>query len=296
MEEKNLKDIIYTLILVVYSVVFIGIIPIYLLLGFAGIEIELALDKVQLYYGLAIFGLAGLIAGKIAQMISRSSKKAYEKIGWLGSFIHNPDDGFLPTIEKGFEKPIAWIRKPGKLALISFIFFSLFALMGVFANIWFTGLPEEFQVTETAKLGLAVNPASDAETFAFVFLIGLCFFALKYFFKKNKYPMWLFWTLIFLVVIPLLGFGGMGYHVWRYGSDVVTLTQVFIFFTLGGVITVLTGSLIPFMIWHQTNNFFQKATELFSSDTMIVFTLLFFMFLIIFTILYFIVRKNRKDG
>ena len=294
MEQKNLNDTASIIILIIYSVIFIGVIPIYLLLGHGGIEIELALDKVQLYYGLALFGIGGLIAGRIAQMISKSGRKAYEKIGWAGSFIHNPDDGFLPTIEKGFDKPLSWIRDPKKLILISFIFFSLFALMGIFANIWFTGIPEEFQITNTAKLGLAVNPASDGETFAYIALIGFAFFYLKYLFKKNKYPMWLFWFLIFLIIIPLFGLAGTIYHSYRYGSDIVTMVQVFVFFTLGGIITVLTGSLIPFAIWHQTNNFFQKATQLFSSDTMIVFTLLFFMFLIIFTIIYFIIKRSRK--
>jgi len=294
LEQRNLNDTASIIILVVYSLVFIGAIPIYLLLGHGGIGINLALDKVQLYYSLALFGIGGLIAGKIAQMISRSSKKAYEKIGWAGSFIHNPDDSYLPVIEKGFNKPISWIRDPKKLILISFIFFSLFALMGIFANIWFTGLPEEFQITNTAKLGLAVNPASDGETFAFIALIGFAFFYLKFLFKKNKYPMWIFWVLIFLVIVPLFGLGGTIYHRYRYGSDIVTMIQVFVFFTLGGEITALTGSLIPFAVWHQTNNFFQKATELFSSDTMIVFTVLFFIFLIIFAILYFIIKRRNK--
>jgi len=295
LNDDSSKDIISIIKLIIYTVIFVGVLPIYWLLGHSGIEISMAMDKVQLYYGLASFGLVGLVAGKVAQILSKNKSKSLSTLKWFGSFIHDPDDGLIANVEKAFNKKINWIRNPVRLTIISIIFFSFISLFSIISNTWFCGLPEEFQVTNTAKIGLAVNPASDAETFIFVFLVGLAFFSLRYFFLKNRYPMWAFWLIMLTIIIPILGLGGMGYHSYRYGSDIVSLLNVFIFFSLGGYLTVLFGSIIPFLVWHQANNLFQKASELFSSSTVFVFSVMILFFLLLVYMLIIRLKKQKGD-
>jgi len=82
---------------------------------------------------------------------------------------------------------------------------------------------------------------------------------------------------MFLVGGPLISmFFGIINHLSRYGGQEIAMSSVAMFWFFGGLITVLTGSVIPFLIMHDVNNFFFKFSTLFGSEvvTFTTFTVL----------------------
>ena len=89
---------------------------------------------------------------------------------------------------------------------------------------------------------------------------------------------------------------GLINHIARYGEQAVAMSSVLIFWFIGGLITTLTGSMIPFIIMHDVNNFYYRFSTLFGSDivTFTTFAVLGLMS-VVFMIVLFKGKNAKKD-
>ena len=87
---------------------------------------------------------------------------------------------------------------------------------------------------------------------------------------------------------------GIVNHLIRYGDSQIALTTVAVFWGLGSLLTLISGSVIPFLIMHDTNNFFFKLKVLFSSDIILYSTIFILIILSIAWIYLFLIRKKKN--
>ena len=138
------------------------------------------------------------------------------------------------------------------------------------------------QITKTAEIVLNVEPSALAETLMVGWFIGLLIGFFKFLVWKKNLPEWSYFFFS-IVIIGVMGVLWLSYHNARYGSDEVA-SLFTLFFGMGGaLLTVLTGSLLPWLAWHQTNNLFVIMGLVLSKEINIVVTAV----IIIFSVLVF---------
>ena len=82
--------------------------------------------------------------------------------------------------------------------------------------------------------------------------------------KRNNFALWM----VLLLIVPVMsGAHWLGFHEFRYGDSEQAKTAVFGFGYVSGFAMVSTGMVLPALVYHDSNNFVQKAIELFASDT-----------------------------
>jgi len=231
--------------------------------GFAagGFERDNILQKFFFY---SPFGaILGLISLKLILIITGNNK-------FKGAIIHDPDtDGIFSY---GYSLKV--IKNPIFLFIMSWLIFSSLFLLAVNENTFFNAIPVvEQQFTTTADIFFSMYPASPSETFEGIFFISLLSFFLSYFTQgKLSKSVYLFLT----VIIMTIGGATFGYlnHLLRYGFNEVAIQNVILFWGFGGFITALIRSVIPFLVLHDVNNLFVKLNQLFSSDSVITYTVI----------------------
>lgn len=227
-----------------------------------GFEREDYIQKVLIIGLLGVGILIGIFALRWREIHSKGKSFGM-------AYIHDPRKGVFYNL-KGFR----FMNNPLLLSLFSFVFFSVISLFAVvLRKIQFTGVPSlEQQVTKSAEILLAVEPASSSENMLQLFLISLAVSVIAYKFFKNK-PYGGDAKAMYILTSAIVGgIVGWSIHMLRYGAEEYTMLFVFMFWAIGGLMTALTGSFIPFYFWHLTTNLFEKATKLYSSDSVIIFS------------------------
>ena len=284
MSEKKFfrREIIELAVVGVYLAIVIGLFT--LIAGFAagGFEKSEILEKNNFFIPYAIVFYLGIVSLKVIGLFIFGRKNQDVE----GAVVHDPEQSPVGNFRL--------VKNPLLLIFFSFIVFSL--LFWIFTNqqTFFNATPVlSQQFTTSADLFFSVYPASPSETLGAVFLIGLLGLILGIFVKKGKVGQGVFWALFIPGSTIISGLYGVLNHLLRYGFDEVAMQNVAIFWSFGGLITAVTGSMIPFLILHDLNNFFFRFSQLFSNDiiTFITFTtigILMVLFLIFFT------RARRK--
>lgn len=195
------------------------------------------------------------------------------------------------------EKPsISFFKKftQFQLFLASFIIFNIIGLFTyVTRQTTFTGvaaLAQQFTEIDSVLFSSFLVPVAENLDLAFVLALGV--FTLRYSARKYDWTPGNFigsqYTLIFLG-----GLFGVANHLLRYsGSDVAVLT-VLSFWTIGSLITILTGSFLPFLCMHFANNVFFDLGRFLSNEVLTIYTGL---TLVGFIILYVILYNDRLLG
>lgn len=284
MENYIKGELLEILWLIIYIVLIIGIFSLFFGLGAGGFERNDILAKNNFYIPYGIIFLIGLIACKLVGLFYFSSnKKEYD-----GAFIHDSEQ----SIFKGFKI----IKNPFLLSFFCFIFFGIIGYFASRYNTFFTAVPKyEQQFTPAADLFFSVYPASPSETLGALFLIALFGLILGIFVYRQKLAYSTF-TVLFIIGGSLLSMAyGIINHLSRYGSSDIAMSSVTLFWLIGGLITTLTGSVIPFLIMHDINNFFYRFSKLFSSDV-IAFTTFSVILLLTFLFLFVYIRKKTKKN
>ena len=94
--------------------------------------------------------------------------------------------------------------------------------------------------------------------------------------------------------ILLAGLYGYLNHLLHYGSNEISLTVVILFWSVGGFLTVLTGSAIPFIIMHLMNNLFFDLKNFYSNDLILIFTIVVLILLSSFYLYLYVFKKKKK--
>ena len=280
MVSKEFKD---ALIEVLFLLIFIGIdFLLVVLLAFffgGGAEKKEFFDKIVFYLAVGTIGAVLIVAFKLSEPIIKSDRKLRNKVGWVNAVFHDPEDGIVDLSKHSF------FNNPFKLYFGSLIFFSIFSfIMLTGFQTAFSDIPkfEIQQITKTAEIVLNVEPSALAETLMVGWFIGLLIGFFKFLVWKKNLPEWSYFFFS-IVIIGVMGVLWLSYHNARYGSDEVA-SLFTLFFGMGGaLLTVLTGSLLPWLAWHQTNNLFVIMGLVLSKEINIVVTAV----IIIFSVLVF---------
>lgn len=245
---------------------------------------ESVLQKNIFYLGYGALFLFGVIALKVAGIFVFGKEHADVD----GTILHDPEQSLFPNFRI--------IKSPWLLGYFCVILFGLLGYVASRYQTFFNAIPDyEQQFTKGADLFFSVYPASPCETLGALFLISLLGFILGYMVMKGKLSKGWF-LVMFLIGAPIISmlFGVIN-HIARYSGQDIAMASVAVFWFVGGLITAITGSVLPFLIAHDANNFFFRFSTLFGSE---IVTFVTFSVIGLMTVLFLIVlfrRGKKKD-
>jgi hypothetical protein len=185
-----------------------------------------------------------------------------------------------------------------QIFLFSLIVFAILGLTNFLTSqISFIGvgklIAQQFTATDNIVYSSALIPAS--ENLGAILVIALCILGLILLAIKYKWNSGTIRAFAFTLIPIIVGIYGLTNHILRYGISDFNLVYVFLFWTIGGLITVITGSFIPFWVMHINNNLFIDLKTYFTSDAVTTWAAIAIIVLIIlFVILY--ARKKKNKG
>ena len=275
-EQLSEKRIGMELIEVTVTYLIMGLsmllIPFLALTIFKGMTVLEFFDKAVFYFGAGAIALVLLILLAYGKIIVERFPQAENYFGWLrGAMVFNPDIAFL-----GLQIP--WFKKWGNQLKLGLTIFPLLALLSVAFKFILTAIPPQ-TVTTAADLFLAVEPASSAETMIAVLVISLIYGIIIWLMRKyTTLSNIINFAIAGIITTIIGGFLWMGYHATVYAGSEVDLFATFIFGFGGTFITVLTGNILLWWIWHFSANAAIKMDELFSTDTTLVVLVILYIF------------------
>lgn len=266
-----------------YFLLYIGWVALMMLLGLTkegGASLAEVLQKSLFYNSILPYGLVGITLLLILKFGFKQKKFMY------GVNFHEPQESPLNSFSsrwKSFSNKYLTFRNVFFGSLVTFI---LLGLIGAIRNQFYAATTIGQQITTTGKLILGVYPGSTAETLLFLFFIFLLVIINNLLQARLKYGNETR-DIINLLLIPILiGILWTMVHLLRYGDSDLNLIIVFGFGFVNTLITIATGSIFPFLIFHDVNNFFVTFNSLFSDQTIGIWTgviLVFIVFLWIIT-------------
>lgn len=283
MVNINKTNVISTVVLVIVLISVGLFFPQFLGLSKAGFEDPQILEKFQFYSNTAIGFLVGLIFVYLVELLVRKGDKSY------GDSVLFNAPGEKPALP--FFKRFSTLQ----LTLFFLIIWTVLAFASQSLQMeTFTGvgtLGQQFTPIDSILFSTVLVTISEnlgAGFFMAVILAGIRLYARKTDMSSNSF------VLISRFLLPILvGIYGLSVHLMRYAGFDTSLTVVFIFWFIGGLITVLTGSFMPFLTMHIANNFFYSLSESFSSD---IVQNTAFIGIAILIGLYFLIYKNKLFG
>ena len=233
-------------------------------LGRTGFDSSQVLTQFFFYAGPAIGFLVGIL---ILAFVELQINKGDGKYGNSVSFASH---GKNPAFD------VSVFNNPWKLLILSLILFSVLGIFTVTQNVTFTGvgtLKQQFTTLDSIIFTGALVPMS--ENLGSAFLWAFAIFGIRYYARKYNWTSQSFRYACLFAAPILFGVFGLFNHLLRYGSADIELFRVFIFWALGGFMTVATGSFIPFWIMHTSNNTFFDFAKHFSSTIVVVYVIIF---------------------
>jgi len=281
MVSGKVKSILQVLGVGVFVIVLMLLFPQSIGLGAGGFDSDIILQQYLFYAGPGIGFLVGIL---LIIMYAMTIKEGDAKYGNSVGFASPGESPALPFFKR---------FSNFQLGLLSFI---LFAISGIFSFVLrpqttFTGLTIlEQQFTEVASVLFSSGLIPAAENLGAAFLIAVSFLVIRHIHRKYKASESSF-KIIMLTIVPILvGVYGFINHLLRYSGSDTSLITVFIFWTIGGLITVVTGSFIPFLMMHVVNNAIFDIQRFFSSETMLTVIVTIVIFL---SVVYYIMYRKK---
>lgn len=277
------KKIIGTLLLSAVIIAVMVLLPLTIGLGKAGFESQEIVNQFNFYQNIAYFLIGILILVFVNYLIKKNNKEYGDSLGFFSI-------GEKPAL--GFFKRFTAVQLPW-LTLI--IFSTLFLIANV-SKIFIkslTGLhvlPQQFSATDSVVFSGGLIPASENLLAGFVIafiavMLGLL--AVKRHMKPNTFK-----TLYYSIPV-VVGLLAIIWHSWIYPNSEISLFIVFIFWTIGALVTLLIGYFAVFWVIHFLNNFFIDISRFLSSELILIWIGLAIFVLIL---LYGIVYRGRLLG
>lgn len=255
MRDRN--NIISTLVLGAILVLCLVFIPETIGLGATGFDTQSILQQFFFYVAPGVGFLLGILLLKGFEEITTKDDNKY------GSGLAFNNTKSPPSLFN-----LRLFRSKTLVALASLIAGSILALISLnTAQQTFTGvkiLQEQFTEASNLLFSSALAPASENLGLAFILAFGI--FTLRRIARKRNMSKWQFTILCIGLLTFIGGLYGLTNHLLRYGGSDLSLTVVFMFWSVGALVTLVTGSFIPFWMMHITNNVFFDLSHFFSSD------------------------------
>jgi hypothetical protein len=284
--NSHTKSIISTFVLAVALVVTMVIIPQTLGLGRTGFDSADVLKQWFFYVGPGIGFLLGVLLLFGLEYVIRAGDATY------GSGVAFASQGELPAASI-FKRLSLFQIFLGSL-LIFGIFFSVITYVN--PQISFTGtyfLKQQFTAVDSLIFSAGLIPSS--ENLGAAFLIAFLIVLIRMYARRGGWGKANFTVLCYMLIPITVGLIGVANHTLRYSGSDVALMTVFVFWTLGGFVTLFTGSFIPFFVIHLYNNLFLGLNTFFSYDNIIVYVGIYLVILLAMYLGLYVFRKRRKE-
>ena len=299
---------------IIFGLIMTIIIPIFI--GFAGegfsesfvsgrpLQFGDFLTNYLIYYIMIVVALIGLPILKIREMVltKREEHPANQKkpiLFGVGYLSDSEQDGLLYSLssELGLKKNfMRWSLSIFRVFIIGTLVFGGLGIIQVFTNFSFVGIPQmPFQVTPFGEAFFSAEPPAFAETMMAVFVFSLLMGLVGWFTSKLKLgKMGYFAIGIFICLI--VGIIWMGYHSAVYSNSEAKLLATFIFGFGGSLITLHTGTVWFWYLWHFFNNLFFHlgSVATFKEDVLLISVILWVLLLVTYISAEFFLIKRRK--
>lgn len=223
---------------------------------------------------LPLFALGKLFLLNKEEHISELKNPRYYHFLTVGSYIFDPEDGFLWFLSeqlgfKGDKNLMRWSKSILRMVVIGIILFGLVGLLLISFPKQMTFLRASDvpqitlqQITPASEVIFGTEPAAWSETMTLVFIFCSLMGLNGYLCAKFKLGKWGFFLIGLFIVSLLVGGIWAFWHFIHYQNQEATLFSTFIFGTVGSMLTLLFGVLLFFYLWHFINNFFSMMIEL----------------------------------
>lgn len=297
--QDNVMKIIKVSIAISWIMLVALLIPVLLLLGFGGIEVGEYFQKYSFYVSVGIGCCVFMIA--ITAIVIATKNKHGE------IFIHSPfqSPALLSLFGEKIKDKLKWLLSPAKMIVYFVVIWSIAGIIGSFLNTFWVPTPAiQMQVAEITKAYFPVEPASTVETILAICVIFIFLSIFKFLIRNMKDEKTK--IMVYVVIAMLIGsvIGGVYwglFHQARYGGIEKAELKTFAFGTIGGGITVVSGSIIPWLTWHIVNNFYNYLNEseekgglALADDVILVYSVVFLSIFIILSYLL-LFRKRKKN-
>lgn len=273
--QKKKSNWLSTLLIMLILAVAITVVSGFIGFGKQGFDISSVFQQFTVYVG---FGIGSLIGILFLEIYFRTKAKDSE----TSTFFNSPRFKFLSN--------------PIQLLLLSLIVFSVlgFVTTAFHQNTFFLGigtLKEQFTTFDGILYNWTLVVTSEnlgASLFAGLLVLFLYLAAEKWKFKGQNFKYLA--ILLFIVSFVIYGFV---LHQLRYSQSEPDLARVIIFWAIGGILTVATGSIIPFLAMHGMNNTFVELASKYSRDTALIPIIIFIVVLVVLYVLLFVRGKKK---
>ena len=279
------KRLLRVLSLSVILIILMVALPLLIGLGKGGFELTNIFNQFLLYGITGGIFLIGVIIIWVYTSVKGDTK--------YGLGICYSEIGEFPSLSM-FKNVSAFQMLLGSIIVIGFI--GLYAFVNqqqTFTGVGVvTSISQQYTNVDNLLFSTALIPAAENLSAAFV-IAALLLYARRLMKKFNWDP--IAFQIVVIMLIPfVIGLTGIANHQLRYSGQDIALINVFFFWTVLGLVTLLTGSFIPGLIMHIFNNGFYDLLKETSTDLIYVYvggalTIL----LVLYVWLYYI-RKKRK--
>ena len=231
--------------------------------------------------GTIVFKIREIQVTNLGEHPSHQSNPKHFSVG----ILHDPEqDGLLYNAFEGMglsgkRNPMRWSLSIFRNFIIAILIFGTIGLFQAINAFQFVGTPTlgvlSQQITPISEVIFISEPAATTETLSIIFFF--CLFLGEFAWLISKFRLsegvskTIYFTIASLLTLLIGFFWAFGFHRIVYGNDEAALFATFIFGTVGALLTILTGTIIYFYVWHFMNNAFVKMAELFIGNEDFVF-------------------------
>lgn len=280
--RTNKQRIVSTLVLSVILIFFIVLIPYFLGFARTGFSDPSVFQQYMVYAYFAGLMLFGILILYFVEILIKEKDKMY------GDGVGFNNQGDYPSL-KFFGKYSTF-----QIALAAFIIMTILAFVNfltVQQSFFQIGITQQ-QFTSTDALAYRTFLVPASENLGFAFMIALFLFLLRMFCRKNKVTKQNFFVYSIIGVVVLSAIYGYGVHQLVYSGQETNLLRVIMIWTVGGIVTLLTGNFVVFWAIHLVNNLFIDLKGLFPNEMVIVvFSMMIFSLIAFYWYLY--IRKKK---
>lgn len=251
-------------------------------LGKGGFDIQEVLTQFFFYSGLGV-GFAVIII-----LLTVANE-------FLSSGLHGTGLGF-DSIGEAPHAKTKMFENRFRLVLSCIIIFSVLGLFAGATSQTYFGLGSlEQQFTKLDNTVYNGALVASSENLGAAALIALVIFSLRYFAKRKNWSKQNLSILTWASVIAGVIMYGVINHLLRYGTNDFALLNVAGIWGIGAVMTMMTGSFIPFWILHIVNNVFYSIGSQFSKDITQVYIIGFIVVMVILWLWLYVFRKKSTN-
>ena len=181
-----------------------------------------------------------------------------------------------------------------QLLILSFLFFSILGLVIYSVKQQaFTGvgvLKQQFTIFDSVIFSTFLVPV--IENLDAIAVLAVSIFLLRWYARKVNLDVVSYRIFAFLLSLVVGTYGVINHQLRYSGSDIASFT-VFVFWTLGGFLTILTGNFSVFWMQHVVNNLLFDLSRFLSSDVLRIYV---GVFLVGVLALYVAIYRKRLFG